>query len=457
MNFEHSPGLPGYGKRGLTGVDGLQGQSIYFTDYDPELNFIAIENAIRNNEVLWSTAPPGTKLPGGKKYMTGDLFISSFGAVYEIDAELDEFAITDGVLLKSQFFSTYHEYTSNGFKRWFNAHDASKFLIDNNLSELYYSLPNIYNIDANDYNRIEYTDGSAFTMYSTASIPSVDDQRALAIVKSSNGFRIGNKGPIIIRNINLTFDIAGIQKNYIFTSGTQDGTFISNKEINTNTLFDPLFDPALIDVSAVTTGGILRLYWNISQFASANGSAKIHIHKDVTVADITNTSVNSEFILHINDNVGNVAINGLDPSTIYHYYMSILVNGWERSGNKKSVNVPYGPLTAPVIFLISVIRDPLYPDQRARATWNVPQLATGGSGNYKYIEQSKSSAGGPWSDVIGGGGLPKEIDPLDTQITTWYDSVVPGTETKYRRIRLFDTVTLQNVYSNELAMTYPYP
>ena len=454
MNFEHSPGLPGYGKRGLTGVDGLQGQSIYFTDYDPELNFIAIENAIRNNEVLWSTAPPGTKLPGGKKYMTGDLFISSFGAVYEIDAELDEFAITDGVLLKSQFFSTYHEYTSNGFKRWFNVHDASKFLIDNNLSGLYYSLPNSFYVAANDYNRIEYTDGSAFTMYSLASIPSVDDQKALAIVKTSSGFGIGNKASTI-RNINLMFDVASLKKSHTFTTSTPEGTIISNREIDTNALFDPLFDPSTIDVSAVATGAnSIRVYWDISQFASSYGSAKIHFYKDVTVADISDPSLNTEFVLHINDNTGNVNITGLDASSLYYYGMDIYVNGWKRSGLTYSVYTEQFPAPIPpVIFLVSAVKT-----TNTTTTWRFTSLASGGSGSLIYELQSatdyNTGSAYTWNTFS-----PPIADPSVgvNKLLIHFDSAWPSTWKHVLRVRVTDAISGKQVYSNELLFKAPYP
>ena len=126
MNFQYSPGILGYGAKGQDGSAGIDGLALYFTDYDPIANILNIESAIANDEDLWSSAPAGTKVPGGRKYQNGDLFVDSRGFIYEINADIDEYDRAPGALNKSQFFqSRWNVISDTGFQRFHNVIDAS--------------------------------------------------------------------------------------------------------------------------------------------------------------------------------------------------------------------------------------------------------------------------------------------------------------------------------------------
>ena len=84
MKFQYSPGQIGYGTQGADGSIGLTGNAIYFTDRNPGSDFIRMRSLIENNEILWASAVPGTKLPNGRTYSSGDIIIDYRGFVHQI-------------------------------------------------------------------------------------------------------------------------------------------------------------------------------------------------------------------------------------------------------------------------------------------------------------------------------------------------------------------------------------
>ena len=131
MKFQYSPGLIGYGAKGVDGSTGLQALGIYFTDRNPFTDFITLSTSIKNSEVLWSSAAPGTKLPGGRKYINGDLFIDPRGFIYEIiDAAIGDYENTGMTLNKSTFFTDAPWFNETDlpseFFRFFNKYIGSK-------------------------------------------------------------------------------------------------------------------------------------------------------------------------------------------------------------------------------------------------------------------------------------------------------------------------------------------
>jgi len=343
MKFQYSPGLIGYGPKGTNGIDGLSGMAFYFTDYEPELNTFAITNAIINNEVLWSKAEPGTKLPGGRSYVEGDLFISSRGYVYEItNITTGDYLITDSILSKVQFFDTDKMIAQEGFERWFNKYDPSsenRYLIDNNNSQkTNYLIPSqIYGIDLKDYVRIEYTDGSTFTLYSSAENTGSDEHKALALIRTSEGnFRLGNVDNRI-RDVNLMFDVSSLRSNreHSFGINTPVETVITNSEKYTNLLFDPNFvdDPPSFILRP--QGEFAYLDWNLADFTSdPNVKGTIVFSKKepstYTKSWTLNASVFNPMMFHNLDTAGSITINDLSIGTTYQYYMIVSKDGWER-------------------------------------------------------------------------------------------------------------------------------
>jgi hypothetical protein len=127
--FKYAPGKPGFGTKGDTGIDGNQGLAMYFTDFNPATQSSAINALIQNNQALWTG--PATPLPGGRVYVTGDLFIDSNGRVYEIDASSNTFTSVLGTLNMGGFFVPLGVSSSDGFQRYFNTNSGEKVIIDN--------------------------------------------------------------------------------------------------------------------------------------------------------------------------------------------------------------------------------------------------------------------------------------------------------------------------------------
>jgi hypothetical protein len=346
MKFQYFGGLIGYGVSGTDGSAGLQGMALYFTDYDPNSNFIAIESAIANNEVLWSTAIPGTKLPGGRVYITGDLFISPRGYIYQINADTDDFIKIEDVILNKADFFEFGKTTGDGqFERWSNIYSNSiKYIIDNNKSSEnnYLLYPSkIYGIELRDFNRIEYTDNSngAFTLYSIGENSGTDDHQALALVRDSDGFRIGNLGTII-RNTNLIFDIKLLQikkeDSNRFHKNTPLGTVLSNSEIAANFLFDPNFVSTPIDFQGSVDVSAITISWNLSSFISEPAiKGDLYFYESSInylsrAFNLNDVSIAKPVILPDVESTGSVTINNLGIGKFWEYYMLLHKDGWER-------------------------------------------------------------------------------------------------------------------------------
>lgn len=337
MDFKYSPGLLGYGAKGSDGSLGMQGLAIYFTDLDPLSDLLKIEFAIENNEVLWAKAEPGTKLPGGRVYVSGDLFVTSRGYIYEIDAENDEFNSTGALLSKSGFFGTNRVLTSiEFFQRFFNIHDSSGgILIDNNKSaKSNYLIPSdLYGIGLQNFTRIEYTDSSAFSLYSLAE-NITDEHKAFALIGSEGNFQLGNiQGDV--RNTSIIFDVSLLQKtNSEFSPNTPSGTILTNKEKDTNGLFDPNFNTNPASFQFLCGGEHSTVKWDLRDFTSdpdVKGTFVLAQQKPAGVSSfVINASIFHPMIFPNLDVSGSFIIADLSVGTTYHYYMIIEKNGWER-------------------------------------------------------------------------------------------------------------------------------
>jgi len=372
MKFQYSPGLLGYGAKGGDGSAGLQGLALYFTDFDPVFDLLRIEDCIRNDYVMWSSTP-GVKLPGERVYQSGDLFVSSRGYIYQIDASEDEFTDTGAALSKSEFFEPHFPPiydTIMGFERYSNIHSAStNYLIDNNFSsKSSYLVPgNIYGINLENFTRIEFTDVSAFTLYSCAEQADIDEHKALAIFKDNDGFRIGNLENGNLRDTNLTLDVSLLlvnrQDSNRIKSNTPSGTLITNAEKATNILFDPIFkdQPADPDfgIKLEPLGEYARLRWDLSHFTpgyydpSIKGTIVFNKNQESSGTWAINASIFKPLIIHDVDPSGYIIINDLSIGTYYEYYMILKKDGWERQSVKNRTLETGSPATMDILDPIS--------------------------------------------------------------------------------------------------------
>ena len=420
MKFQYSPGLFGYGAKGGDGSAGLQGMALYFTDFDPVFDLLRIEDCIRNDYVLWSSAP-GVKLAGGRTYQSGDMFVSPRGFVFEIDASEDEFSDTGAAIAKSEFFKLNGPDGIGGYQRYSNIYGAStNFLIDNNLSsESNYLIPNdIYVVSLKDFVRIEYTDTSAFTLFSSAEQDGLDEHKALAIIQTNEGFRIGNLNDGEIRNTNLTLDVSLLlvkrEDSNRFKQNTPSGTILTNAEKNTNIIFDPNFDDQPGSFILSPAGEYAFLRWNLEDFTpgyydpSIKGTIVFNKKQAASGTWTINASIFKPLIIHDVDPSGYVIINDLSIGTTYEYYMILKKDGWERQSLKIETVETGSPATMTILDPASKILNANYlgeftPYESYKGTyvygvdistdsftgWNATR------GSYTWIDVSGGTGGGP--------------------------------------------------------------
>jgi hypothetical protein len=357
MKFEYSPGLIGYGAVGIDGSAGLQGAAIYFTDRNPLTDEISINNLIENNEILWTYVVPGTKLPSGRTYNDGDVFIDFRGFIYKINLFSDpKFINTEAVLNKSTFFYNTSIDTNNEFRRWQNMIDvSSRYLIDNrlspNLSFNYSQFPlSIYGILMKDFARIEHKDSlndlyDGFSLYSSGVNVLSDDNESFGIVRdvSSNTFRIGNLDDLSVRNTNLNFDVNTLlqkrENSNLFNKNTPSGTVLTNMEISTNLLFDPGFDDMPASFNHVCNGPYTTINWVLNDFTQEQGiKGRLVFGKTETIYTWSKDASSLKPMIFYNlDSSGSLSINGLVVGRNYKYYMVIESStGWERTSQIKT-------------------------------------------------------------------------------------------------------------------------
>jgi len=359
MKFEYSPGLFGYGAKGTDGSAGISGLSLYFTDYNAITDIIRIQSAIENDEVLISTVAPETKLPGGRSYITGDLFVIPNGTIYQINAETNTYTETDGNLSKADYFDQYfYVETDNGYIRYHNIYNAStNYIIDNVMTStpgINYTLypGSIYNIDPKEFARIEYTNiinasSNAFSVYSSGATTVTDDKKSIAIIRDvdTNTFKIGNLDKDDnLRSVNLILDVSllihtkDVCSNY-FSHDTPSGEILTNNEIYTNLLFDPNFTSSPASFKATPTFDSIIIEWWLSHFtleSSIIGTLYFMKAQDPSGSYYIDSSIVNPLVLYDLDVSGTVTISDLPLGATYQYYLTICKDGWERMSAIKS-------------------------------------------------------------------------------------------------------------------------
>ena len=354
--FRYAPGMPGFGTKGSDGSAGLQGLSMYFTDFNPDTQASSINTRIANNQILWSTT--SDVLPSGRVYVTGDLFVDDQGRVYEINAETDTFQYKFANINTSGYFisaeTTTDTYTYN---RYFNSNDSPKYIIDNVYAEgfvAYYDIPSeIYNIFPKNFARIEYSNieqgnYNPFTLYSSGETNPIDDHKAIALVRdvNSNTFRLGNLNSTgNLRNVNLTFDVSSLKRTKQdiskFNVNTPPGEILTNYEIDANSLFTGVFNTN--PVSFMSTVGVdnITISWNLSRFTNdPDIKADLYFFKNSpvsgTISFTSDSSAYHPMIFHDVSTTGSINLTGLETTTAYKYYMNFYKNGWERRSVTKT-------------------------------------------------------------------------------------------------------------------------
>jgi hypothetical protein len=363
--FKYAPGKPGFGTKGDDGSVGLQGLAMYFTDIDPVSGKNTINLRISSNLDLWTSS--GNFLPGGRIYVTGDLFFDTDGKAYEINAETDTFVSMGGSLNMGGFFVPLGISTDNGFQRYFNSNNSPKYIIDNvytqNGAINYTESPlTIYGIEPKNFARIEYnnvvfTVGSnrynPFTVYSATPNGIVDDSQSIAIVRdaSHNSFRIGNLDDTgVIRNVNLIFDVSSLihtkQPGNYFNANTPRGSVLTNYEINANTLFDPNFNrnPASFFVNMSIMDASIS--WNLLDFTNdPTVTGDIYFFENLAPFTTNTFSINSmvprPLIFSNVGASGKISITGFSTTKTYGYYMKLTKNGWTRNSDIKYAFLGY--------------------------------------------------------------------------------------------------------------------
>jgi len=368
MNFEYSSGQVGYGIKGADGSEGLSGMSLYFTDYDPYVDFVIIANAINNNETLISSMPVGTKLSGGRNYVNGDLFVDSRGQIWVINDTTKRYSITPGKLMTGDYFITDGAVTTNGFFRYWNSDASVKYIIDSVHSKTakpnYTSLPQeIYGVLPKNFVRIEYCDvvnslRNAFTVYSAGEMELDDDHKSFAIVRelSGNTFRIGNINESnSVRQSNICFDVSSLKKNSVLIDvNTPTGEILSNSEIKSNSLFTNIFNPAPNSFIASSSTTDASIAWVLSDFTTDPCIyANLYLYEKSPV----NIESNRIKVFHNLDSSGYVNLSNVVLDTVYGYYISINKNGWIRKSLVKEVKIGEGIKTLTITAPISKILD----------------------------------------------------------------------------------------------------
>lgn len=357
--FQYAPGRPGLGSKGKDGLPGLQGLSMYFTDLNPTSDINLINNRIANNLDLW--IGDGHKLPDGRVYSTGDLFIDAIGNIYLINADTNTFQFKFANL-NTGFFTPANVSTSqHNYNRYYNLNTFPKYLIDNVFSNgavAYYLTPDtIYGVNARDFARIEFSNinqngHNHFTLFTAGE----NDHSAIGIVReiNSNTFRIGNlNNEGKLRNVNLIFDVSSLRQTKQigvneFNSNTPLGTILTNYEIQANGLFTGDFNTNPVSFNAGFGVNDVSIFWTLGAFTSEqNLNMDLYFFRDVSSISsfsmINDASLLRPLVFHNCVSVGSIRITGLPTSTNYKYYMNFHKNGWERRSVIKSISTGIVP------------------------------------------------------------------------------------------------------------------
>jgi len=344
MKFKYSPGLFGYGAKGADGETGQQGLMLYFTDYDTTNDSLIIKAAIQSNEDLWISTEPGTKLPNGRLYNEGDLFVNTAGRVFKIINPITgDFIQTPGKLDTDAIFDT-ENIVSNEFTRYYNIFDQSiNYIIDdvhsNSVVDYLQNPKNIYGITPKNFTKVQYVDVinssvNAFSLFSSGTTP-LENSRSFAIVKDidSNLFRIGNideKG--VIRDTELIFDVSSLRKKLPLIKSEEsiflpENEILRNDIINANKLFGGVFNFSPKSFTVISnTATSIQISWKIQDFMQSTSS----VYSEIYFYDASTNNGFNPLVFYTTDSSGTIQISNLINNNLYGCYMKLFTNGWGR-------------------------------------------------------------------------------------------------------------------------------
>ena len=253
--FSYSPGLPGYGTKGVDGSSGLNGLAMYFTNYDGIGNDIEINVRIINNQVLWSDSTDQLQGYPQRVYQDGDLMVDKNSSVYEIKPEgvnlgiagITYYIATGYILNAGGYLTATGMVNSTNFERVTNTitDTTKRYLIDNvypssNVTNYTTTPYTIYGIQPIEFGQIKFCDTlvnnyNPFVLYTAGS----SDEKSMAIIRDANNkFRMGNLDySLALRDVGLAFDFADILFNVpnLYFEKTSDTLIKYNDDVLTIT------------------------------------------------------------------------------------------------------------------------------------------------------------------------------------------------------------------------------
>jgi len=358
-NFQYAPGLPGYGTQGADGSAGLIGLGQYFSEYNGNSDVIVLNNKILNNKILFST---DASLPGwpSRTYQVGETFVDKVGKVYKITIpSTGIFVDTEATLNASGLFISSIS-TTTQFNRYSNDYVIGKYLIDDvyatSGTTTYTTYPSdIYGFASKKYSKIKFSNYSAnginytpFDVYTSGT----NNNNSIAIVRDniSNIFRIGNlDGSENTRNTHIIFDASTVKiskdKGITFNTGTEDGTILTNHEIEGNYLFNPTFTYSPTSFTYTQGPTDVSILWNKADFLNTTDSATInavkadlYFYKKDTFNDSSiafNSTTETYKIVFDIDSSGTLKMKNLSATTDYGSFIRFTHNGWIRDSVRK--------------------------------------------------------------------------------------------------------------------------
>ena len=340
INFNQSPGLPGYSIKGSKGNVGLLGLSLYYYPKSISNNKDIVLNKINNNVSLIDDEP----LKDGKKYNIGDVILDSSGVIYSIIDGIDLFYIGD--INTSEFFSRIDISTQNGFERISNKFENG-YMIDNILSNnpnVTYTNNNCYDTSIRDYNAIYYNDITNDGKNLLTAYTNGKNTIGLIFDNSINAYRIGN----IPKDENIQFDF----KNIILNNTATDvsGSVLTNDDINCPLLYG--HELSIGDLNAEpSTDGSITLKWNIDSslweqiITEPSNSIELNVIQRYNNSSTINwgSSIPTSTIFNIDASKGSNSsikltnINFNDELSFICYF-KVNNNGWSRTFNKMTIS-----------------------------------------------------------------------------------------------------------------------
>ena len=387
-NFTFAPGLPGYGTRGTDGSTGASGLGLYFSSYDGLTDRATLQTKIANNQKLYSSLNDSS-ISGwpDRVYQVGDIFLDKNGSIYEIIVpSTGTYSSASDEGLSTGLF--VYVKPGGAFSRYVNDFNTKKVVIDdvytNNVISDYTTYPTtIYGIPSTQFTKIQYTDYLAsginynpFILWTAGT----DDKSSLALVRNyaNNTFRIGNlDSNSKVRSVDIVFDASNVMVSKDtgseFNKAQNDGTVLTNHEIQANLLFNPVLkldgNSTIINNFAIKSSGSndVSIYWNLYDFFGDQDqniinsiTTDLHFYEASTATNGMIFNLNGDsstlfrpLIFHGIDASSIFMIKSLKSSTKYKGFLEFNNDGWVRRSNIAEVTTGVTTVDASLVVVES--------------------------------------------------------------------------------------------------------